>query len=100
MTLTIAVLLLATASTLGAVVLIVGRQIPVAARAPEFMVNQVARRESVVRKVGRVVIEQYKLLSVMIITRFLRRLKIILLKTDNVASKLLVKIHSYEETLK
>lgn len=100
MTITVAVLLLALVIVLGAVVWIVGRHIPAVAMTPDFVVNQVARRESVARKFIRIFLEQYRHISVMLATRALRRLKIILLKTDNVASKLLVKIRSYEETLK
>lgn len=88
------------AGILGGIAWIIGRHIPVVAMTPDFVVNQVARRESVVRKLIRIFLEQYKLFSVILATRAIRRLKIILLKTDNIASKLLVKIRSYEETLK
>lgn len=91
------VLLIVMAAALGTSAWIIGRHIPAVATVPEFAVNRVARREGVIRRVTRLASQQYKALLMMVAIRAIRRLKVISLKTDNLATKILQKIRSYEE---
>ncbi len=95
-----AITLLAILASFGVIAWIIFKNIPRTANAPEYEVEYLSRGKSLWRVLFSFLAKKQKLITKALITKAIRRLKVISLKTDNLASSLLEKIQSRDDTRK
>lgn len=89
------ILLILVVLSLALVSVIIFRHVPYVALVGEGEVRRIAREQPFYKKFIKTVTSQQKFITIALLSKLIRRFKIISLKADNIATKLLIKLKKY-----